>query len=93
MAVIMVGAMIVAATKQPGRRSLSNHGETRDYRDRLYESSSGSGTSIRQRVREIPPWFHAIVLFPHGAMEFESSLKPLRVAMGQLLGQVASADE
>jgi phosphatidylserine decarboxylase len=36
----------------------------------------------------------AIVLFQHGAMKFESSLEATSsVAMGQLLGQVASAHE
>ena len=90
MAVILVGAMIVAGIDTAwagevfpttGKREII---ET-DYTNQAPAVELPLGSELgRFRLGST-----AIVLFPHGAMEFESSLKATSgVAMGQLLGQL-----
>jgi len=90
MAVILVGAMIVAGIDTTwagevfpttGKREII---ET-DYTNQAPAVELPLGSELgRFRLGST-----AIVLFPHGAMEFESSLKATSgVAMGQLLGQL-----
>jgi len=93
MAVILVGAMIVAGIDTvwagevcptTGKREI----QTTDYANQVPSIELPLGGELgRFRLGST-----AIVLFPHGTMEFESSLEATSsVAMGQLLGQVASA--
>ena len=95
MAVILVGAMIVAGIDTvwagevcpiPGKREI----QITDYSNQVPAVQLPLGGELgRFRLGST-----AIVLFQHGAMKFESSLEATSsVAMGQLLGQVASAHE
>ncbi|MEZ7831173.1 MAG: archaetidylserine decarboxylase [Gammaproteobacteria bacterium] len=95
MAVILVGAMIVAGIDtvwagevcpMAGKRDI----QITDYSNQIPAVQLPLGGELgRFRLGST-----AIVLFQHGAMKFESSLEATSsVAMGQLLGQVASAHE
>ena len=95
MAVILVGAMIVAGIDTvwagevcpiAGKRDI----QITDYSNQIPAVQLPLGGELgRFRLGST-----AIVLFQHGAMKFESSLEATSsVAMGQLLGQVASAHE
>ena len=95
MAVILVGAMIVAGIDtvwageicpMAGKRDI----QITDYSNQIPAVQLPLGGELgRFRLGST-----AIVLFQHGAMKFESSLEATsNVAMGQLLGQVASAHE
>ena len=95
MVVVLVGAMIVAGIDtvwagqvcpRTGKREI----QTTDYSNQAPAIELAIGGELgRFRLGST-----AIVLFPHGTMEFESSLKATSsVAMGQLLGQVATAHE
>ena len=95
MAVILVGAMIVAGIDTvwagevcpiPGKREI----QITDYSNQVPAVQLPLGGELgRFRLGST-----AIVLFQHGTMKFESSLEATSsVAMGQLLGQVASAHE
>jgi phosphatidylserine decarboxylase len=95
MAVILVGAMIVAGIDtvwagevcpMAGKRDI----QIIDYSNQIPAVQLPLGGELgRFRLGST-----AIVLFQHGAMKFESSLEATSsVAMGQLLGQVASAHE
>ena len=94
MAVILVGAMIVAGIDTlwagevcptVGKRKI----QITDYSNQAPPVQLPLGGELgRFRLGST-----AIVLFPHGTMKFESSLEATSsVAMGQLLGQVASAE-
>lgn len=94
MAVILVGAMIVAGIDTvwagevcptTGKRAI----QITDYTNQAPAVELPLGGELgRFRLGST-----AIVLFPHGTMTFESSLEATSsVAMGQLLGQVASAE-
>lgn len=93
MAVILVGAMIVAGIDtvwagevcpMAGKRDI----QITDYSNQIPAVQLPLGGELgRFRLGST-----AIVLFQHGAMKFESSLEATSsVAMGQLLGQVTSA--
>jgi phosphatidylserine decarboxylase len=93
MAVILVGAMIVAGIDTlwagevcptAGKREI----QITDYSNQAPAVQLPLGGELgRFRLGST-----AIVLFPHGTMTFESSLEATsNVAMGQLLGQVTSA--
>lgn len=95
MAVILVGAMIVAGIDTvwagevcpiPGKREI----QITDYSNQVPAVQLPLGGELgRFRLGST-----AIVLFQHGTMKFESSLEATSsVAMGQLLGQVACARE
>ena len=95
MAVILVGAMIVAGIDtvwagevcpMAGKRDI----QITDYSNQIPAVQLPLGGELgRFRLGST-----AIVLFQHGAMKFESSLEATSsVAMGQLLGQVACARE
>ena len=95
MAVILVGAMIVAGIDtvwagevcpMAGERDI----QITDYSNQIPAVQLPLGGELgRFRLGST-----AIVLFQHGAMKFESSLEATSsVAMGQLLGQVACARE
>ena len=95
MAVILVGAMIVAGIDTvwagevcpiAGKRDI----QITDYSNQIPAVQLPLGGELGLfRLGST-----AIVLFQHGAMKFESSLEATSsVAMGQLLGQVASAHE
>ena len=95
MAVILAGAMIVAGIDtvwageicpMAGKRDI----QITDYSNQIPAVQLPLGGELgRFRLGST-----AIVLFQHGAMKFESSLEATSsVAMGQLLGQVASAHE
>ena len=94
MIVILVGAMIVAGIDtvwageicpRPGKREI----QITDYANQAAAVELPLGGELgRFRLGST-----AIVLFPHGTINFESSLQATSsVAMGQLLGQVASAE-
>ena len=94
MVVILVGAMIVAGidTVWAGEicpRSGKREIQITDYANRAPAVELPLGGELgRFRLGST-----AIVLFPHGTINFASSLKATSsVAMGQLLGQVASAE-
>ena len=94
MVVILVGAMIVAGidTVWAGEicpRSGKREIQITDYANQVPAVELPLGGELgRFRLGST-----AIVLFPHGTINFASSLKATSsVAMGQLLGQVASAE-
>lgn len=95
MAVVLVGAMIVAGIDTVWAGEVCPTSGKREIQETDYSNQAPSvelplgGELGRFRLGST-----AIVLFPHGTMNFESSLQATsNVAMGQLLGQVASAHE
>ncbi|GJM12176.1 MAG: phosphatidylserine decarboxylase proenzyme [Pseudohongiella sp.] len=94
MAVILVGAMIVAGIDTVWAGQVCPHKGRSEVIQTLYENQAPTielplgGELGRFRLGST-----AIVLFPHGTVEFESSLQATSiVAMGQLLGQVANVN-
>jgi len=94
MAVILVGALIVAAIDTVWAGEVCPTTDKREIQITDYANQAPAvelplgGELGRFRLGST-----AIVLFPHGTMKFESSLEATSsVAMGQLLGQVASAE-
>ena len=95
MAVILVGAMIVAGIDTVWAGEVCPTAGKREILETDYTNHAPAvelplgGELGRFRLGST-----AIVLFPHGTMNFESSLGATSsVAMGQLLGQVVSAPE
>lgn len=95
MAVILVGAMIVAGIDTVWAGEVCPTTGKREIQETDYTNQAPAvelplgGELGRFRLGST-----AIVLFPHGTIKFESSLEATSsVAMGQLLGQVVSAHE
>lgn len=94
MAVILVGAMIVAGIDTVWAGEVCPTTGKREIQETDYSNQAPAiqlplgGELGRFRLGST-----AIVLFPHGTVEFESSLEATSsIAMGQLLGQVTSAE-
>ena len=95
MAVILVGAMIVTGIDTVWAGEVCPTTGKREIQETDYANQAPAvelplgGELGRFRLGST-----AIVLFPHGTMNFESSLEATSsVAMGQLLGQVTSAHD
>jgi phosphatidylserine decarboxylase len=95
MVVVLVGAMIVAGIDTVWAGQVCPRKGKREIQTIDYSSQSPSvELAIGSELGRFRLGSTAIVLFPHGVMEFESSLQATSsVAMGQLLGQVATAHE
>ncbi|MBL4581070.1 MAG: phosphatidylserine decarboxylase [Gammaproteobacteria bacterium] len=95
MAVILVGAMIVAGIDTVWAGEVCPTTGKREIKETNYTNQAPAvelplgGELGRFRLGST-----AIVLFPHGTVKFETSLKATSsIAMGQLLGQVVSTHE
>ena len=90
MAVILVGAMIVAGIDTAWAGEVCPTTVKREIIETDYTNQAPAvELPLGSELGRFRLGSTAIVLFPHGAMEFESSLKATSgVAMGQLLGQL-----
>lgn len=92
MAVVLVGAMIVAGIDTVWAGQVCPSKGMREIQETNFENQSPAiELPLGGEIGRFRLGSTAIVLFPHGTIEFENSLNATSsVAMGQLLGQVAS---
>lgn len=95
MAVILVGAMIVAGIDTVWAGEVCPSKGKREIQETDYAHQAPSvELPLGDELGRFRLGSTAIVLFPHGTIDFEPSLEATsNVAMGQLLGQVVSENE